>query len=117
MELVIILVGTVIGAVIGWNIQSFKRKGRFTRLDITDDGKVWLEFDFKKRFGKISDNYKGELTELLKEDFKGLTEVNVTRNKPNELMICMKLEKEKDEPFILWLEDQEKCLTNLCGNY
>lgn len=92
-------------------------KGRFTRLDITDDGSVWLEFDFKKRFGKISNNYKSELTELLKKEFKGAVEVKVTRNRPNEMMIFMKLEKKEDEPFILWLEDQEKYLTNLCGNY
>lgn len=92
-------------------------KGRFTRLDINDDGSVWLEFDFKKRFGKISNNYKSELTELLKKDFKGLTEIKVTRIRPNEMVICMKLEKKKDEPFILWLEDQEELLTNLCGNY
>lgn len=116
MELLIIFIGTVLGAAIGWNIQSFKRKGRFTRLDITDDGKVWLEFDFKKRLGKVGDSYKGELTALLKKDFKGLTEVTVTRNRPNEMIICMLLEKKEDEPFILFLEDQEKALTYLCSN-
>ena len=92
-------------------------RGKFTRLDITDDGKVWLEFDFKKRFGKISNNVIEEITKDLKESFKGLTDVKVTRNRPNEMMIFMKLEKEKDELFILMLEEQEKCLTNLCGNY
>lgn len=117
MDLVIILIGIVIGAVIGWNYNHLTKKGKFTRLDINDDGSVWLEFDYKKRFGNIGDNYKSELTGLLKEDFKGLTEVNVTRNRSNEMMICMKIEKKKDEPFILWLEEQEKCLTNLCGNY
>lgn len=92
-------------------------RGKFTRFDITDDGKVWLEFDFKKRFGKISNNAIEKITKDLKESFKGLTDVKVTRNRPNEMMIFMKLEKEKDESFILMLEEQEKCLTNLCGNY
>ena len=92
-------------------------RGKFTRLDITDDGKVWLEFDFKKRFGKISNNATEEITNYLKRYFKGLTEVKVTRNRPNEMVICMKLEKMEDEPFILMLEEQEELLTNLCGNY
>lgn len=77
--LIITFIGAVIGAAIGWYITS-KRKGRFTRVDINDD---WC-------------HYKNDL---------GLTEVTVTRNKPNEMMICMKLERKKDEPLIIWLED------------
>lgn len=117
MEIIVILIGTIIGAVIGWNFQSFKRKGRFTRLDVNDDGSIWLEFDYKNRFGKISNKAKTELTNYLKENFKGLVEVNVTIKRPRELMICMKVAKVNDEPIIIWLEDQEKALTYLCSNY
>ena len=117
MELLVILIGTVIGAAIGWNIQSFKRKGRFTRLDVNDDGSIWLEFDYKKQFGKINLNVKSELAEYLKKECKGMTEVVITLKRPNELMICMKFEKIDAEPFIIWLEEQEECLTNLCKNY
>lgn len=117
MEIILILIGTVIGAIIGWNYQPFKSKGSFTRLDITDDGKVYLEFDFKKRFGKIDGHAKSELTEVLKEDNKGLTQVLVTITRPNELMICMKYEKIGDEPFSMWLEEQRECLTYLCKKH
>lgn len=113
-----IFIGSVVGAAIGWNWNHLTSKGKFTRLDINDDGTVLLEFDYKKRFGKIGNNATEEITKELKEAFKGAVEVTTIQNESNKLMIVFKLKKEKDdERFILLLEEQEECLTNLCRNY
>ena len=109
-------ISAVIGTVIGWSIQSFGVKGRFTRLNINDDGSVWLLFECKKRFGKFDWRKQTELDDYLKKYFKGLKEVTVVRNELNEMSISMTLEKKKDEQFILPLEEQEKYLNNLCKN-
>ena len=121
IEILIMCIGTVIcTAAIKGHINFFnkiKGKGKFTKLNLDDNGGIWLQFEYKKRFGKISGNAQSEITEYLKEDCKGLTEVSVTRNKPNELLICMKFEEINDERFSLSLDEQEEALTYLCSGY
>lgn len=120
MQILVILLGTVIGAVIGWNFPSFKNngKGKFERIDIEDDG-IWLGFVYQKRFTDISQNAKEEIEEYLKKNFKGLTSVCVKKMNSKKIYIAMKIEKIKDDstPAIIWLEDQEKTLTYYCSNY
>lgn len=93
-------------------------KGKFTNLDVNDDGSICLEFVYHKRFGKISDNCFKEIADYLRSYCKGLTEVTVIKDdRPNELMICMKFEKVNDEPLGFLLDKQEEALTSLCNYY
>ena len=92
-------------------------KGKFTNLDINDDGSIYFEFVYHKRFGKISDNCFKGITDDLRSDCKGLTEVTVIKDRPNELKIYMKFEKVNDEPLGFLLDKQEEALTSLCNNY
>lgn len=92
-------------------------KGKFTNLDVNDDGSICLEFVYHKRFGKISDNCFKEIADDLRSDCKGLTEVTVIKDIPNELKIHMKFEKVNDEPLGFLLDKQEDALTSLCNNY
>lgn len=93
-------------------------KGKFTRLDLCKDGTVYLEFDYKKLFTKVNYKAKSELEDYLSKHFKGLKDVKVTlRDKRIMIFLHIGYFEEEGVLPVLWFEDQEESLSQLCSNY
>ena len=118
MQILIILISTVICAAIVWNYKLIKCKGKFTRLDVANDGVVHLEFDYKNRFFGVSMDAKAEIEKNIREDFKGLKDVRVNLTNNKEITIVLIIERvDGDKSITLMLDEQAECLTNVCNNY
>lgn len=90
-------------------------KGKFTRLDISDDNTVYLQFDYKFWFKQPDGSKRFEIIDYLKRYFKGLQTVNVGYN-DKSISIFLEIKKVDGEPFVLWLDEQAEALSRLCKN-
>lgn len=89
-------------------------KGKFTNLEVFDNGIVVLSFNYKTKFFKIKETAKRAIMEDLKAAFRGLKEITIIQNDEKEIDILMTLEKPNDDETLkLELDVQAKLLANL----
>ena len=132
MEIVITLIGIVVGAVIGWDWNHFNMvvgKGKFIGVNF-DENTVIFKYKFWK-LGEIADNVLGKISDEVTKDNAGLAQTDVIMN-DGEIIISLMYDKEKlremekedpqhfinpgETPFYFDFERQEPLLSRICKN-
>lgn len=112
MKTIVIIIGVLIGAIIGWNWKRINYKGKCTSFAVNKDGTVDITYRFRKRFGNLNDKKIEGLVKLLKQQFKGFKEITTFSDDSGKLEYIITMERLEDLPFIFDIDIQEELLTN-----
>lgn len=94
-------------------IYCIMAKGKYTRVEVNDDGTITLLFHYQGRTKGLKNEDFSKLENYLKKEFKGFVGFDTIMVLAKEVFLDIRIERVDNEPISFNLEEQEEPMTYL----